>query len=46
MLHGLKCVMPFPGVKGSVEVFAKDLGFTQPGEWLNDTCVDYYIKWV
>jgi Ulp1 family protease len=44
MLQGLKCVMPYPSVKGSMEVEARDLGFLQPDEWLNDVAVDYYLK--
>ena len=44
ILQGLKCVMPYPSVKGSVVVEAKDLGYLQPGEWLNDVAVDFYIK--
>jgi Ulp1 family protease len=36
--------MPYPSVKGSMEVEARDLGFLQPDEWLNDVAVDYYLK--
>lgn len=46
MLAGLKCCYPPAGGKQSVEVLAEDLARLQPGEFLNDTCIDFYMKWV
>lgn len=45
-LAGLKCCYPPDGGKHSVEVTAEDLARLEPREFLNDTCIDFYIKWV
>jgi Ulp1 family protease len=29
-----------------VELVAEDLARLQPEEFLNDSCIDFYIKWV
>ncbi len=45
-LAGLKCCYPPDGGKHSVEVTAEDLARLEPRQFLNDTCIDFYIKWV
>jgi len=41
--QGCRMVFP-PGDKEAVEVTAADLARLDPGEFLNDTVIDYYIK--
>ncbi|GLC56667.1 hypothetical protein PLESTB_001132700 [Pleodorina starrii] len=43
-LAGVKCCYPPEGGKHSVEVAAEDLARLEKGEFLNDTCIDFYIK--
>jgi Ulp1 family protease len=43
-LAGLKCCYPPEGGKHSVEVTAEDLARLEKGEFLNDTCIDFYLK--
>ncbi|GIL62244.1 hypothetical protein Vafri_16462 [Volvox africanus] len=45
-LAGLKCCFPVDGGKDSVEVAAEDLARLENGEFLNDTCIDFYIKYI
>ncbi|PNH06300.1 Sentrin-specific protease 7 [Tetrabaena socialis] len=45
-LAGLKCVYPPEGGKHYVEVIAEDLARLEDGEFLNDTCIDFYIKYI
>ncbi|KAG2502197.1 hypothetical protein HYH03_000684 [Edaphochlamys debaryana] len=45
-LAGLKCCFPPGGTKLSVEVVADDLSRLEPGEFLNDTCIDFFIKFI
>lgn len=42
--QGLKCCMPYPSKRESVELVAEDLARLDPEEFLNDTCIDFYIK--
>ncbi|EFJ53251.1 hypothetical protein VOLCADRAFT_86350 [Volvox carteri f. nagariensis] len=43
---GLKCCFPKEGGKHSVQVFAEDLARLDSGEFLNDTCIDFYLKYI
>ncbi|KXZ45867.1 hypothetical protein GPECTOR_50g661 [Gonium pectorale] len=45
-LAGLKCCFPPAGGKHSVEIVAEDLARLDKGEFLNDTCIDFYIKYI
>ncbi len=45
-LAGLKCRYPPDEAKHSVEVTGGDLAKLEPRQFLNDTCIDFYIKWV
>jgi hypothetical protein len=43
--QGLKCLYPRSGGPGAVEVTALDLSRLDDGEFLNDTVIDFYIRW-
>jgi Ulp1 family protease len=45
-LQGLRCLMPPEGGPGAVEFTAADLGRLAPDEFLNDTAIDYYLRYV
>lgn len=45
-LAGLRCCYPPDDAKHGVEVTADDLARLEPRQFLNDTCIDFYIKWV
>lgn len=45
-LQGLRCRMPPEGGPGSVEFTAADLARLEPDEFLNDTAIDYYLRYV
>jgi Ulp1 family protease len=36
--------MPYPSKRESVELVAEDLARLDAEEFLNDTCIDFYIK--
>jgi sentrin-specific protease 7 len=38
-------VYPPGGGRFSVEVWGEDLGRLEPEEFLNDTVIDYYMRW-
>jgi Ulp1 family protease len=40
----LKALYPADGGPGAVEVLPADLVRLQPGEFLNDTIIDFYMK--
>lgn len=43
-LQGLSCHFPPGGGVGSVEVLARDLAKLEPGVFLNDTLIEFYLK--
>eukprot|EP00798_Chlamydomonas_sp_ICE-L_P026299 gene26299-17392_t len=43
---GFSCRFPPEDGKHSVDVIAEDLGRLEPEEFLNDTIIDFYIKWI
>ena len=43
-MQGLKALYPEHGGPGSVEVVPPDLVRLQPGEFLNDTIIDFYMR--
>jgi hypothetical protein len=43
---GMKCLFPPAGGPGAVEVTHLDLPRLDPDEFLNDTVIDFYIRWV
>lgn len=43
--QGLKALYPEWGGQGAVEVVPADLVRLQPGEFLNDTIIDFYMRW-
>lgn len=43
-LAGLKCCYPPEGGTGSVEVTSVDLARLEKGVFINDTCIDFYLK--
>lgn len=45
-LKGLKCLYPLSGGPGSVELNALDVARLDEYEFLNDSVIDYYIKWM
>ncbi len=45
-VQGLKALFPKEGGRNAVDIFADDLNRLQPLEFLNDTVIDYYIRWV
>ncbi|GFR42304.1 hypothetical protein Agub_g3204 [Astrephomene gubernaculifera] len=45
-LSGLKCCYPPEGGKQCVEVNGEDLARLEKGEFLNDTCIDVYTKFL
>uniref|UniRef100_A0A1D2ABL5 Ubiquitin-like protease family profile domain-containing protein n=1 Tax=Auxenochlorella protothecoides TaxID=3075 RepID=A0A1D2ABL5_AUXPR len=45
-LAGLQCVYPREGGPGSVQVTANDLVRLEPGSFLNDTIIDFYLRHV
>lgn len=45
-LQGLRCLMPPEGGAGAVEFTAADLARLAPDEFLNDTAIDYYLRYV
>lgn len=44
LLQGLLALYPATGGKGAVSVTPDDLARLDPGEFLNDTIIDYGIK--
>ena len=42
--QGLKALYPEDGGPGAVEVVPGDLVRLQPGEFLNDTIIDFYMR--
>ena len=44
-MQGLKALYPEWGGPGAVEVVPADLVRLQPGEFLNDTIIDFYMRW-
>lgn len=50
LLQGLKCLYPPPDRQdhgeGAVEVTALDLSRLDSDEFLNDTVIDFYLRWV
>jgi Ulp1 family protease len=45
-LQGLRCLMPPEGGSGAVEFTAADLARLAPDEFLNDTAIDYYLRYL
>ena len=45
-LAGLRCLMPPEGGSGAVEFTAADLARIAHDEFLNDTAIDYYLRWI
>ena len=45
LVQGLKALYPEDGGPGSVEVVPADLDRLQPGEFLNDTIIDFYMRY-
>jgi len=45
-LKGLKCLYPISGGPGSVELNALDVARLDEYEFLNDSVIDFYIKWL
>jgi sentrin-specific protease 7 len=43
---GLSCLFPPEGGHGAVQVNASDLARLQPEEFLNDTAIDFHMRWV
>lgn len=43
-MQGLKALYPPEGGKGSIQLVATDLSRLDPGEFLNDTVIDYFSK--
>lgn len=44
VLDGLKCFMPPEGGRGSVKFALRDYFKLRPMEFLNDSCIDYFMK--
>ena len=44
-MQGLKALYPPDGGTDSVQVVASDLARLDPDEFLNDTIIDFFIKW-
>lgn len=44
--QGLKCLYPPGGGPGAVEVTHLDLPRLDADEFLNDTVIDFYLRWV
>ncbi len=45
LVQGLKALYPEHGGPGAVEVVPADLVRLQPGEFLNDTIIDFYVRY-
>ena len=44
VLDKLKCFMPPEGVRGSIKFALRDYFKLRPMEFLNDSCIDYFLK--
>ena len=44
-MQGLKALYPSKGGPDSVQVVASDLARLDPDEFLNDTIIDFFIKY-
>lgn len=44
--QGFSFVYPTSRPTHAVEVHAEDLARLEPEEFLNDTCIDFYLKWI
>lgn len=45
-VQGLRALYPQGGGRNAVEVYAEDLNRLQPTEFLNDTVIDFYIRYI
>lgn len=45
VLQGLKAMYPRGGGRGAVEFFSRDLAHLEPGEFVNDSIMDFFMRY-